>query len=219
VRIAVTICTPDFHDLAVAAVDAWRKFAHMDTIILVAESGRGFEAKLSMVDQLPAGQIIYYDADTRAVRPLDVDYLFETPGVCAVHDNGVRIPEEFPARDCVTHSLDPARYFNSGFWAADTRDPLVLAWLRRAREFRSTYNYADTTDQSPVNHAAQSLRVPTRLIDAGWNHCPINYKALGTPIPEKVFVAHAAGFPMQGNETLPAKADVLRAAELLYRNV
>lgn len=199
--LGITIATPAYADLAAEAVKRFIKFTGQPALCLHAPSEEAaFLLKLSLSDWVSGADLpnlIYFDADCWILRPLplkqweeDHDWLF-----MAVPDAGVADTRSFVAVDCATHGIDPARYFNSGFYVLRQGQRLPIGDAEWAFENRQ---WADYGEQSAFNWAMQQERgLPLTPLPQHFNFFMHGVTHGYVPaIPAPVYCLHAAGVPV-----------------------
>lgn len=200
-RIGVTIATPEYMDMAVEAVRRWKQYSGLEAIILTSEKGVCWWTKYDLAAMLPGMQVCFFDADIYFVHPLPLDELW--PDDChltALQDPGVRDPLAFPSEDCKIFGIDPAAYFNGGFWACDFSQPAVQEWMNYARQITLAVKagehqrWYDFGEQTALNIAAMRTGIKVRLIDDGWAFFHWAWRHGKLKHPDRILGIHAAGY-------------------------
>jgi len=200
--LGMTIITPGFDEVGREAVRRFQSLTGLPFIVLRAPSAdAAYRLKLRLPDLIGSEveTVIFFDADWWLLRPLDLVYLEERLGThpfLAVHDPGIADPAGFVAKDCADHGLNPARYFNSGFWVVRTT-PEWKHVCKEAINLMGCEPFADFGEQSAFNHAWQNLTTDhIGLLPREYNffmHAVTHGYA--ESIPAAIIGLHAAGVP------------------------
>lgn len=210
----LTIVTPSYRHLEKPAVQSFQDATGLPVKVIRTSDKRGFTAKLEL-DRHAKGRAIFFDIDTRFVKPLDLarwngDFL-------AVHDPAVFIPGAFPCDDCERHRLDKNAYFNSGFMAMDFGKREHRRLFQTARRIHQRVERGtlpppiDKTDQYYLNAAAQRDGLHMNYLPFGFNMYTYCVKHGGREAyPRDVTMVHAAGYPLR------KKRKALEAMSLIF---
>jgi lipopolysaccharide biosynthesis glycosyltransferase len=185
--IAVTIAVGDQYErLAEAAAASCERCTGLPTHVIRETPGESKPAryKLQLLRLFPGQTVLYFDADTRFLRPWDVRGLDDMRAFAAVLD----MPSDARNKDCRHYGIDPHRYFNSGIWIANGRHVEAFALadqISHAPDYRTGFRY----EQTALNVAIQQLNVPVVFLDR-------RYNAICDPacqMPADPVVVHRAG--------------------------
>jgi hypothetical protein len=198
--LGVTIASPEYRDMAVKAVESFQRMTGHNALAYFDNKPKNYGVKLQL-NRLVPGQnqtLVFFDADTLWVKPVDLRPFTNRPEFLAVPDVAFRNPSDvdFPVRDCKVHGMDPKKYFNSGvFIFNDSHAPV----FDRAREIFKTKTFADFGEQSALNYAVQETECPLRFLPEGFNFLPVSRKGV-FDWPSDVYVVHAAGYAKERKE-------------------
>jgi lipopolysaccharide biosynthesis glycosyltransferase len=185
--IAVTIAVGDqYQRLAEAAATSCERYTGLATHIIRQTPGESKPAryKLQLLRLFPGQTALYFDADTRFLRPWDARGLDDIAAFAAVLDMSSAARDH----DCSRYGIDPQRYFNSGIWIANARHAEAFAvadQICHAPDYRTGFRY----EQTALNVAIQRLNVPVVFLDR-------RYNAICDPackMPAEPVVVHRAG--------------------------
>ncbi len=157
--------------------------------------------------------VIFFDADTRWVRPFNPLLVTEDFGM--VLDAGVDDEQAFPIHDCRNLDMPPEHYGNSGVMIFNAAHRHV--WDECHRLFGRVV-VQDFGEQSVINLALHRLGVKRDFLPAEWNYAPIR-DVTGRPqaINREPYVIHAMGYKQtQTGKRLTDKEAVLNLYEGKY---
>jgi lipopolysaccharide biosynthesis glycosyltransferase len=202
--IAVTIAFGDAYiRLAELAAASVRSMTGLETHVLQDAHGAAVPVyvKLRLLELFPGQRVLYFDADTRFVRPWDPAAV--SGRFAAVLDKSSNERDA----DCRRYGIDKARYFNSGLWIAGPECSLAFRWawdLVHKPGYKTGFKY----EQTALNAGIQRYAVAVDLLDRRYNAiCSPE-----TPPPPDAVVLHCAGGTLHGrNRAIWEKA--IRDAE------
>ena len=221
--IAVTIATPDYMHLASEQALSMSSHSGLMTHLILIPEARFEEAvavKLELQRTFRGNTVLFFDADWRAIRPVDVGMLEKLSGAgkfVACQDPGIFDPAAFPAPDCKVFGIERLKYFNSGFWVANFANERHVLAFEKARELYEESKRGrwkeirDYGEQSYLNAGVQMAGVEIELLPDRWNffYHAFRWGAVAH-IPRNIIGLHAAG------SKLPEKMPVLNAQEMLF---
>lgn len=209
--IAFTIATPGYFDLAYECARRIRQFAGIDCLILTSEDRQnGYALKFELA-RLAGGRVfIFADSDYWMIRHMPMDRFIGVDGFCAVPDPAALHPT-FCKNDADVFGFPRDRYFNSGFFVANSADSRVIRAFDRASvilaEKRAGLHplIQDGTEQSCFCKAMHENQLPTQFLPQEFNtYLHAAQHGHVATIPAKPYAIHAAGVP------LPDKMRVLQ---------
>ncbi len=186
--IAVTIAVGRYYqDLAREAAASVEWSTGLRTSVITETNGekRPSNFKLRLLDWWPDETVLFFDADTRFLRPWNVSMFDGLQAFAASLD----MPSSALDADCARYQIKPERYFNAGVWFANRR------FHKQAFDFADTLVHSPQYvtrfqyEQTALNVAIQRFQIP--LLEL-----PRRYNALcdpKTPIPDDAVVVHRAG--------------------------
>lgn len=203
--IAYTIATPGYFELAYECARRIRQFAGIECLVLTSEDRQnGYALKFELA-RLAGGRVfLFADADWWAMRPFSVQEFIGMDGMAMVHDPAAtHKSNQFPAIDAAALGFPPARYFNTGFFVANSMDSRVLQAFDRASVLMQEKkaglheDVTDTTEQSLFNKALFECQLPTQSLPKKYN-CYYYSVPAGfiDAIPADMIAVHAAGVPL-----------------------
>lgn len=219
--IAATLCTPQYAKLCHDQVEHFRNqcdlpvFAiHLKEETFRISSGR----KLELHRMFRGQKVLFFDADWRAIRKLDLDLLEELSEThfVAVSDPGVNDPGSFPKNDSKQFGIDPALYFNSGFFVANfALESHVKAFSLAFELYRQSKNgmwgsIFDFGEQSYLNAGVQKSGASIHLLPPAWNWFHYAWvQGHIEHVPREIIGLHAAGTPFDlKKQTLDAQTEL-----------
>ncbi len=201
-RIGVTIATADYMPMACEAARRWKKYSGLECIILTSEPRECWWAKFNLASLFSGLQVCFFDADVYFVNKLPIDNLWSKGiDISATHDPGVYDALAFPALDCITYKLNPAHYFNGGFWACDFSNPKIIQWLNIARDITRRVQegslpiWRDFGEQTALNVAAKLTKLSLRILPDEWAFFHWAWRNRNVKHPNNILGIHAAGYP------------------------
>jgi hypothetical protein len=220
--IAVTVVTPSYKHLEKEAVKRFKRHSGLPVQVIRVKDAEGFTAKLELDRYCGKQRVVFFDIDFFLLRPVKFDE-WDVPHWYAVHDSAVFNPHAFPNTDCALYKLDKLRYFNSGFFICDLRNPLHRKVFQRARQIHAKVQRkkfpkpVDVTDQFYLNYAAQELGVGLNLVPLKFNYY---HKASAwgqVPyIPRDIIGLHAAGYKREDKlQALQVQEQVFKQDNLI----
>lgn len=176
--IAVTIAVGEaYQRMAALAAASVKKHLGLEPVIItdVNTHAPAF-SKLALLHRFPGETILYFDADTRILRPWpwDVRKFDHHPFPVVTLD----WPSAARDTDCARFKIDPGLYFSSGFWIANFSH--VDVW-EAAAEFALSPGYATDFkyEQTALNVAVQRAALPLTILDRRFFWVP----TVGRPAP------------------------------------
>jgi hypothetical protein len=198
--IAITVCTPDYADMAHENAEWFRQNSGLD-VMVVTVSGDGFAAKLE-IPRFYKGRGIFFDADYRLIRKVDVSKVIATTDMhgvvepCAKY-GGVGC---FPYDDCLITGMKPRQYWNTGLFSFDTSRADQVETFHAARQMLeekrngAIRGISDTTEQSIFNLAMIQRGLPRVALPPEWNFYTMSYqRGWLKKWPREPIGIHAAG--------------------------
>ena len=219
--IAATLCTPKYADLCHEQVEFFRQhcdlpiFAiHLKEETFKHSAGR----KLELHRMFKGQKVLFFDADWRAIRKLDLEMLEKLSDThfLACADPGVNDPGSFPKSDCKEFGIDPTLYFNSGFFVANfALESHVKAFSLAFELYRQSKNgkwgsIFDFGEQSYLNAGVQKSGASIHLLPPAWNWFHYAWvQGHIEHVPRSIIGVHAAGTAFDSKkQTLDAQTEL-----------
>lgn len=199
--IGVTLADEEYMPMACEAVKRWKRYSGQECLILSCERDTSWWSKYDLAALLGPVKICFFDADVWAVNPYPLDDMWK-PGfdLQVVRDPGVNDSKAFPHYDCMLFDIEPARYFNGGWFTCDLANPKVIAWLNTARELTiqvkncALPQWNDFGEQTSLNVAAATVGLDIEYMDPGFSFFHKAWKHKTLTHPESIYAVHAAGY-------------------------
>jgi hypothetical protein len=220
--IAVTVVTPSYKHLEKEAVKRFKKHSGLPVQVIRVKDTEGFTAKLELDRYCGKQRVVFFDVDFWLLRPVKFD-AWDAPHWYATHDSAVFNPHAFPSTDCGLYKLDKLRYFNSGFFICDLRNPMHRKVFQRARQIHAKVQRkkfpkpVDVTDQFYLNYAVQELGVGLNLVPLKFNYYHKASVWGQVPyIPRDIIGLHAAGYKREDKlQALQVQEQVFKQDNLI----
>lgn len=195
--IGVTICSPEFSELARIAADKFTKHTGLASVVLLTQQGKNYIAKFELHTMFNGQTVVYFDADLWFINDCDLSGFDDQDRFLAVKDAGVYEDDHFPKHDCNVLDLDIDSYFNAGFFIWNDRHKEVFESAAQIYEARKNY-LKDFGEQSCLNAAVQSMS-KVGLISNSFNYIPFaekhNMRAM--EYLRNPLTIHAAGYGLE----------------------
>lgn len=192
--VGCTMAGPAFMDLAIQARESFECVTGLPCVLVRTPEDKNYRSKFDLHHQFDDDQtVIFFDADTRWVKPFD--HLTLTRDFGMVPDPGRYNPAAFPMGDCARLGMNPDVYGNSGVmvFGAEHRPLWALC-----NSLWGKVKVDDFGEQTIINLAIQKLGVKRAVLSDDWNFAPVcihsEWPQFYSPIP---YVVHAMGYKHQ----------------------
>jgi lipopolysaccharide biosynthesis glycosyltransferase len=199
--VGCTIASPAYRTMAEKARSSFERNTGCRCIIINTPKERNYREKFRIPEHFADDEtVIYFDADTRWVRHVDVAPLQGIFGMCL--DPGRLNVRDFLYQDAQQYGIDPNLYCNSGFMVwHNGMHRNVFEMCLKIEGTMQVRDFCGDGDQSLVNIAVNLTGTKKTILDPEWNYMPYpanrtdNYQPVARyDVIQKPIVVHAAGY-------------------------
>ena len=205
--IGITIASPEFEYLAVEAAKRFRKHTDVKkTIILSTEYEKNYKEKLSLTDHIGNETAVFFDSDLWFVRDVSLKKYDKTEKFYACSDPGCHpdfAENHFPYLDSKNFGIDPAKYFNGGFFIFNklhtnafnlARELYANMKVEKGVKMVDGKPLKDFGEQSLLNYALTKLGFNVKILDQRFNYMPFAVLHVKAQEIDDPYAIHAAGY-------------------------
>jgi len=199
--IAVTVATDNFMDLANEQASWMRRHSGLQTFVISTKDG--YAEKLELHRHFPGKKVLFFDADYRLIRPVNIAEIYKEGSFTGVMDPGILDKGMFTHNDCKALRMNREKYMNTGFWIADFSSQNQVKAFNAARQMLAEKRngamwkeVGDHGEQSFLNLSLQRScgHGEVRLVGLRWNFYMLSYTWGCVPtVPRGIIGVHAAG--------------------------
>lgn len=189
--VGCTMAGPGYLAMAQAARDSFETVTGLPCILAKTAHDENYRDKFDLHHRFDDDQtVIYFDADTRWVRPFNPMEVTEDFGM--VLDAGRRNPDAFPMYDCETMGMPVENYGNSGIMIFNGSHRAV--W-EKCHATWGRFKVRDFGEQSVINYVLHTMGTKRCYLHDDWNFAPVCINSgrpqNASPVP---YVIHAMGY-------------------------
>lgn len=203
--IGITIASPKYAEIAEEARSRFSRYTGLNCLVFHTQHESNYTVKLQLwkLFKETNQSFCFFDCDNFCVRDCDLSEFENKTEFIAVKDsdghklNPSNFVDAFSYKDCVTHNLDPSRYFNGGFFIANSKYhqkvfETALGYIRNPK-----IHFDDFGEQSALNLAVRDTGTELKLISVDYNAVVGGSVDMIKDVCPDPYFIHAAGMELK----------------------